>query len=185
MTALHTLKTDAGMETICGEPRKMCAWRYMGMEMLKTTLVSLVAFAVVGCSSKNTREETRFESHPEVECYTVRYFHDTIRISASVNGADTMLWRFYPKVGDYYCMYNGKPELVLSNKGRYVNAELRDGSRRHVRIQSLGDSLFVSKLSEVVGPGKRIKPVLTLLYDKNYKIRKIWGGSLTVEHILR
>ena len=155
------------------------------MEVLKTALVSLALFAVVGCSSKDTREETRFESHPEVECYTVRYLHGTIQVSASVNGTDTLLWRLYPKGGDYYCRYNGKPELVLSNKGKYVNAELQDGSRQHVRIHSLGDSLFVSKLSEVVVPDKRIKPVLALLYDKNYKIRKIWGGSLTVEHTLR
>ncbi len=156
------------------------------MEMLKTALVTLAVFAVVGCSSKNTREETRFESHPEVECYTVRYLQDTMQVSASVNGADTVLLRLYPKGGDYYCKYNGKPELVLSNKGKYVNAELRDGSRRYVLIRSLGDSLFVSKLSEVEDPGKkRIKPVLTLLYDKNYKIRKIWGGSLIVEHTPR
>ncbi len=171
------------MGNICGETRKMRTWGYIGKEMLKTALVSLAVFAVVGCSSKNTREETRFESRPEVECYTVRYLRDTIQVSASANGADTVLWRLYPKGGDYYCRYNGKPELVMSNKGRFVNAKLQDGSRRHVRIRSWGDSLFVSKLSEVVEPGKRIKPVLTLLYDKNYKIRKIWGGSLTVEHM--
>ena len=173
------------MGTICGEQVKKRVWKEMGKEMQKVVLVSLAVFAIVGCSSKNTREETRFESHPEVECYTVRYLQDIIQVSASANGTDMVLWRLYPKDGDYYCKYNGKLELMLSNKGKYVNAELRDGSRRHARIHSLGDSLFVSKLSEVVGPGKRIKPVLTLLYDKNYKIRKIWGGSLTVEHTLR
>ena len=79
---------------------------------------------------------------------------------------------FYRKGGDYFTNHVGQEELVMSNHQVIDTAYvyLKNYHVRRVRIDRVNDTLFSTSIyTKIILEGLTLR----LLYDKNYKIKKI------------
>lgn len=135
------------------------------------TSSALSLFVLISCKMKTDSQE--FYPSWGIKSYVVKMKKDTIEITE--NNFDEKLscvMTFYRKGGDYFTNHVGQEELVMSNHQVIDTAYVyrKNYHVRRVRIERVNDTLFSTSIYT-----KIILEQLTLrlLYDKDYKIKKI------------
>lgn len=160
----------------------------------------VISLLLLSCGKRNNNEnEDLFYINKGVECYHVIYRNDSILIEGKYNykkyeyfADSTVLIEkkenavsrpiaLYKKNGEFY--YSGIEGDVRFLSNRVTNYECEIGINS-VTIQEVKDSLFESTLFINITKTHR-NPVLILLYDKSYKIRRIRIGSLFSEYVCK
>jgi hypothetical protein len=135
------------------------------------TLSALPLFVLISCK---TRTDSKiFYPSWGIKSYVVKMKKDTIEITE--NNFDekfSCVMTFYRKGGDYFTNHVGQEELVMSNHQVIDTAYvyLKNYHVRRVRIERVNDTLFSTSIyTKIILEGLTLR----LLYDKNYKIKKI------------
>lgn len=135
------------------------------------TSSALLLFVLVSCKMRTDSKE--FYPSSGIKSYIVKMKMDTIEITEN-NFAEKLscVMTFYRKGGDYFTNHVGQEELVMSNHQVIDTAYVyrKNYHVRRVRIERVNDTLFSTSIYT-----KIILEQLTLrlLYDKDYKIKKI------------
>lgn len=135
------------------------------------TSSALLLFVLVSCKMRTDSKE--FYPSSGIKSYIVKMKMDTIEITEN-NFAEKLscVMTFYRKGGDYFTNHVGQEELVMSNNQVIDTAYVyrKNYHVRRVRIERVNDTLFSTSIYT-----KIILEQLTLrlLYDKDYKIKKI------------
>ena len=122
------------------------------------TLSALSLFVLISCKMRTNSKE--FYPSWGIKSYVVKMKMDTIEITEN-NFAEKLscVMTLYRKGGDYFTNHVGQEELVMSNY--HV---------RRVRIERVNDTLFSTSIyTKIILERLTLK----LLYDKDYKIKKI------------
>lgn len=135
------------------------------------TSSALSLFVLISCKMRTNSKE--FYPSSGIKSYVVKMKKDTIEITE--NNFDekfSCVMTFYRKGGDYFTNHVGQEELVMSNHQVIDTAYvyLKNYHVRRVRIERVNDTLFSTSIyTKIILEGLTLK----LLYDKNYKIKKI------------
>ena len=92
-------------------------------------------------------------------------------------------WILIKKNNEYYLKKDGCEEIFMSNKGIYTKNTFQGEMgvpTYSVTIKKTGNSLYESTLYVNVTKTHR-NPLLCLIYDKSYKIKKIKKGMIYVD----
>ena len=130
------------------------------------TLSALSLFVLISCKMRTGSKE--FYPSSGIKSYVVKMKKDTIEITE--NNFDVMT--FYRKGGDYFTNHVGQEELVMSNHQVIDTAYVyrKNYHVRRVRIERVNDTLFSTSIyTKIILERLTLK----LLYDKDYKIKKI------------
>ena len=135
------------------------------------TSSALSLFVLISCKMKTDSKE--FYPSWGIKSYVVKMKMDTIEITEN-NFAQKLscVMTFYRKGGDYFTNHVGQEELVMSNHQVIDTAYvyLKNYHVRRVRIERVNDTLFSTSIyTKIILEGLTLR----LLYDKNYKIKKI------------
>ena len=135
------------------------------------TSSALSLFVLISCK---TRTDSKiFYPSWGIKSYVVKMKKDTIEITE--NNFDekfSCVMTFYRKGGDYFTNHVGQEELVMSNHQVIDTAYVyrKNYHVRRVRIERVNDTLFSTSIyTKIILEGLTLR----LLYDKNYKIKKI------------
>lgn len=135
------------------------------------TSSTLLLFVLVSCKMRTDSKE--FYPSSGIKSYIVKMKMDTIEIKENdFNEKLSCVMTFYRKGGDYFTNHVGQEELVMSNHQVIDTAYvyLKNYHVRRVRIERVNDTLFSTSIyTKIILEGLTLR----LLYDKNYKIKKI------------
>lgn len=135
------------------------------------TLSALSLFVLISCKMRTNSKE--FYPSWGIKSYVVKMKMDTIEITEN-NFAEKLscVMTLYRKGGDYFTNHVGQEELVMSNHQVIDTAYVyrKNYHVRRVRIERVNDTLFSTSIyTKIILERLTLK----LLYDKDYKIKKI------------
>ncbi len=135
------------------------------------TLSALSLFVLISCKMKTDSKE--FYPSWGIKSYVVKMKMDTIEITENSFAEKlSCVMTLYRKGGDYFTNHVGQEELVMSNHQVIDTAYVyrKNYHVRRVRIERVNDTLFSTSIyTKIILERLTLK----LLYDKDYKIKKI------------
>lgn len=166
-------------------------------------IVSLLCVVLCSCGESSKKSDgVVFYPNIGVVYFHVNYKEDSILIKEKYNYkkyeylADTTIFHgveednitmlFIKKNEEYYLNKDGYSELFMSNKITYSDSTYHndmEGVCHSIRIKEVKDSLYESTLFANVTENHR-NPLLTILYDKHYKIKNIKSGAIYVDYVM-